>query len=211
MIGYFSTEFGPLNQIIHMWGYENLEERARRRAKLMADEKWQAYTKTSRPMIRAQENKLLIPAPFSPAGGERPDRDATAEFGESQEQLRRLMEEKSELEYRYSSARLALQRKTMGYGPPVTDDEEALRETMTSTRVDLMTLDQKIAPMARAAGELVNPHWGPLLRTGNERSLLARQIEQSADVYTSRASNLLWVTPFEFLRSSRGTMPHDEG
>lgn len=72
LIGYFTTEFGPLNQVIHIWGYDSFEERTRRRAQLMADERWQAYLKTSRPMIRAQENKLLTPAPFSPAGGERP-------------------------------------------------------------------------------------------------------------------------------------------
>jgi len=72
LIGYFMTDFGPLNQVIHIWGYDSFEERTRRRAELGKSEAWQAYLKTSRPMIRAQENKLLIPAPFSPAGGERP-------------------------------------------------------------------------------------------------------------------------------------------
>jgi len=72
MVGYFYTEFGPLNQVIHMWGYDSFEERARRRAELMKDERWQANLQKARPMIRAQENKLLIPAPFSPVGGERP-------------------------------------------------------------------------------------------------------------------------------------------
>jgi hypothetical protein len=38
----------------------------------MKDERWQANLQKARPMIRAQENKLLIPAPFSPVGGERP-------------------------------------------------------------------------------------------------------------------------------------------
>ena len=32
LVGYFTTEIGPLNQIIHMWGYDSFEERARRRA-----------------------------------------------------------------------------------------------------------------------------------------------------------------------------------
>jgi hypothetical protein len=72
LIGYFATEFGPLNQIIHIWGYDSFDERARRRGILMSDDRWQAYLKTSRPMIRAQENKFLIPAPFSPVGGSRP-------------------------------------------------------------------------------------------------------------------------------------------
>ena len=54
-----------------------------------------------------------------------------------------------------------------------------------------------------------NPHWGPLLRAGNDKSLLAAQVERSADVYTSRVSNFLFVTPFAYLRSPRGSLPHD--
>ncbi|MFQ5956080.1 MAG: NIPSNAP family protein [Kiloniellales bacterium] len=66
MIGYFSTEVGPLNQIIHMWGYQDYADRERRRAKLLADAAWQAYVEKVRPLVITQENKILIPAPFSP-------------------------------------------------------------------------------------------------------------------------------------------------
>ena len=66
MVGYFSTEFGPLNQIVHLWAYADLAERTERRARLTADEGWRAYTKKIRPLIAHQENKLLTPAPFSP-------------------------------------------------------------------------------------------------------------------------------------------------
>ena len=34
LIGYFHTEIGELNQIVHMWGYNSLAERERRRALL---------------------------------------------------------------------------------------------------------------------------------------------------------------------------------
>ena len=43
MVGYYTTETGPLNQIIHMWAYTDLNERAERRAQLAADPQWQAY------------------------------------------------------------------------------------------------------------------------------------------------------------------------
>jgi hypothetical protein len=66
LFGYFSTEFGPLNQIVHMWAYEDLADRGRRRAELGANEAWKAYIAKVRPMIAMQENKLLVPAPFSP-------------------------------------------------------------------------------------------------------------------------------------------------
>ncbi len=64
MVGYYRTEFGPLNQVIHLWAYESLAERAERRARLEADERWRAYIAKVRPLIVAQENKLLLPAPF---------------------------------------------------------------------------------------------------------------------------------------------------
>lgn len=66
LIGYFSTEFGALNQIVHLWGYDSLEERAKRRAVLLADAGWKSYVAKVQPLIRTMENKLLIPTAFSP-------------------------------------------------------------------------------------------------------------------------------------------------
>ena len=66
LVGYFSTEFGPQNQIIHMWAYDDLEDRARRRKALAADPDWQRFRDLVRPYLNIQENKLLVPASFSP-------------------------------------------------------------------------------------------------------------------------------------------------
>ncbi len=66
MIGYFITEIGPLNTIVHMWGYADLAERTDRRALLAADAGWKAYVAKIRPLIQSQETRILIPAPFSP-------------------------------------------------------------------------------------------------------------------------------------------------
>ena len=65
MIGYFATESGPLNQVIHLWAYRDAADRETRRAALQADPQWQAYVKKIRPLIVRQKTKLLIPAPFS--------------------------------------------------------------------------------------------------------------------------------------------------
>jgi len=66
LVGYFTTEFGPLNQVIHLWAYEDVDDRATRRAKLLADAAWKAYVVKVQPLILTQENKLLIPTRFSP-------------------------------------------------------------------------------------------------------------------------------------------------
>jgi len=73
----------------------------------------------------------------------------------------------------------------------------------------LAEIDTRISPIAQAAVQLVNRNWGMLMRTGIDKSHLARQIENYADIYTARVSNFLHVTPYAFLRSSRGSLPHD--
>ena len=75
----------------------------------------------------------------------------------------------------------------------------------------LVAIDEKVQPLAKAAAELGNPSWGPLLRAGNDKSALARQVERSADIYMSRVSNFMYLTPFSYLRSPRGSLPHDPG
>jgi hypothetical protein len=66
LIGYFSTEFGMLNQVIHLWGYEDLNERERRRGELWSNQRWLEYAKKIQPLLVTQESRILIPAPFSP-------------------------------------------------------------------------------------------------------------------------------------------------
>jgi hypothetical protein len=66
LIGYFHTEIGEINQIVHWWGYDSLAERERRRALLAADPEWQEYLKQSPDIIVKMESRVLVPAPFSP-------------------------------------------------------------------------------------------------------------------------------------------------
>jgi hypothetical protein len=75
--------------------------------------------------------------------------------------------------------------------------------------VQLERLDDEIGPIALEVGSIFNDTWGPLMSAGADRSHLARQLEASADIYTSRVSNLLFQTPFAYLRAPRGRMPHD--
>ncbi|SDZ36459.1 MULTISPECIES: NIPSNAP family protein [unclassified Variovorax] len=64
MVGYYRTETGPLNQVIHMWAYVDMNERAERRELLMADPAWKAYVVEMLPLLQSQESKILLPAPF---------------------------------------------------------------------------------------------------------------------------------------------------
>jgi hypothetical protein len=66
LIGYFHTEIGELNKVVHLWGYESLAERERRRALLSADPEWLDYLRQSPDIVVAMESRILVPAPFSP-------------------------------------------------------------------------------------------------------------------------------------------------
>ncbi len=134
---------------------------------------------------------------------------ATQEFGAQQAELSALMARKEELEREQCWLRLELQRAKQGYGPEARCSEPQAHRRLRRLRTAAEELDQKIGPLAAASGRVSNAWWGPLMRAGNDKSLLARQVERSADIYTSRVSNFLHRTPFAYLRSPRGRLPHD--
>ena len=68
--GYWFTEIGPLNQVMHMWSYPGFEERARLRAELGKNPRWTAeYIPLIRPLLVRQDVRLLnaLRAPVAPA------------------------------------------------------------------------------------------------------------------------------------------------
>lgn len=134
---------------------------------------------------------------------------AVREFAPSQEKLNRLMADKEKIEAQLSQLRISLQRKHLGYGPASPTSQPDLQVELDRLRARILELDQSISPLAQASSMLNNPHWGLLMRAGNDKSQIAYQMERYADIYTSRVSNFLHATPFAYLRSTSGTLPHD--
>ncbi len=66
LIGYFTGDVGGLNQIVHLWKFE--DEAARREfwASVYADAGFQEFAGKFRPMLLSQENKFLLGAPWGP-------------------------------------------------------------------------------------------------------------------------------------------------
>lgn len=64
MVGYYHTEVGPLNEIVHLWAYTDLNEREQRRAALAANPEWQVYVSQMLPLLVSQESKIFKPAGF---------------------------------------------------------------------------------------------------------------------------------------------------
>jgi hypothetical protein len=71
--GYWTSEFGMLNQAWHLWSYESLDERARMREALSKNERWiREYVPVVQPMLQRQDVRFLNPVvdvqPPSPGG-----------------------------------------------------------------------------------------------------------------------------------------------
>jgi hypothetical protein len=68
LAGAWTTEFGTLNQYVHLWEYPDLNARDRLRGELQKNEAWtKEYVPQIRPLIIAQENKFLSPVlPLKP-------------------------------------------------------------------------------------------------------------------------------------------------
>ncbi|MFY9477749.1 MAG: NIPSNAP family protein [Aquabacterium sp.] len=66
LVGYFHSEIGPLNQIVHIWAFDSLDDRERRRNALAADPAWQAFAPKIQALIEEMDSKIMRPAAFSP-------------------------------------------------------------------------------------------------------------------------------------------------
>jgi hypothetical protein len=67
-LGWYTTVEGPLNRVVHMWGYENQGDREARRNAMAADPAWGVYLKKAAELglLDSMENRLLKPTDFSP-------------------------------------------------------------------------------------------------------------------------------------------------
>lgn len=58
-LGFYVSDIGPLNQVVHLWGYDSLADYETRCTARNADPDWPAYLKASGHLIVAQENRIV--------------------------------------------------------------------------------------------------------------------------------------------------------
>src|SRR5262245_48662992 len=63
LAAFWYTEIGPLNQVIHVWPYEDALERTRIRAEAVKDGSWPAKTGE---FIAEQKSEIFNALPYSP-------------------------------------------------------------------------------------------------------------------------------------------------
>lgn len=68
LVGFFTTEFGDVNQVVHIWAYTSLDDRTQRRAAMAADPRWAEFSRKNKELgaVVNLESRLMRPTGFSP-------------------------------------------------------------------------------------------------------------------------------------------------
>lgn len=67
LIGYFTGDVGALNQLVHLWKFDDDADRRAFWKTVYADAAFMAFAGKLRPLLLSQENKLMLSAPWGPA------------------------------------------------------------------------------------------------------------------------------------------------
>ncbi len=70
-------------------------------------------------------------------------------------------------------------------------------------------IDKVISQNIKKQQGVFNPHWGEIMRAGNEESYFATQVDRYACVYMPKLSDLLEYSPRTYFRAARRPLAHE--
>ncbi|HUE39415.1 MAG TPA: HAD-IG family 5'-nucleotidase [Candidatus Binatia bacterium] len=89
------------------------------------------------------------------------------------------------------------------------DERRVTRASVDTLRDRARLMDAEVQSLEDRIDRAYNPHWGSCLREGNENSRFGEQVNDYADLYTSRVSNFGPYSPLRYFRAPRRPMPHE--
>jgi hypothetical protein len=67
LVGYFQSDTGTINQLVHLWKFDDDADRRAHWAAVFANKDFvEGFASKFRPLVMTQEVKLLHPAPWGP-------------------------------------------------------------------------------------------------------------------------------------------------
>lgn len=111
------------------------------------------------------------------------------------------------LDNRHSTERYLLNSARMQDVKPKQIKE--LETRLDATREGIEKLVERIRILQESLEKSFNPYWGMIFKEGQEITRFADQVQSYACVYTSRVSNFLAYSPFQYLRTPRTLLPHE--
>ena len=97
----------------------------------------------------------------------------------------------------------------MDYKEKPKESLEDIIKEIKRLKLEIKDFETEIDIRVKDLKKIVDSRWGFLMRAGNGRSLIAKQIARHADIYSSRVSSFLNVTPYWVFESQAALFPHD--
>ena len=94
--------------------------------------------------------------------------------------------------------------------PRLEEAKQQAKTTLSSLRSRARMITDECASLEASIDRAYNPYWGATFRERSENSRFGQQVSDYADLYTSRASNLLSYSPLRYFRAPRRQMPHEQ-
>ena len=66
LVGYFTSDVGTINQLVHLWRFDDDADRRAHWRRLFKDGPFMAFASELGPLILKQESQLLLAAPWGP-------------------------------------------------------------------------------------------------------------------------------------------------
>lgn len=88
-------------------------------------------------------------------------------------------------------------------------DVEKLEKRLATVTRDLIQVREELRHRFTAFDLQFHPRWGQIFKAGFQDSSISKQIQDFACIYTSKASNLGFVSPLRPFRPPRDKMSHD--
>jgi len=66
LVGYFISDTGSLHQVVHLWKFDDDNDRRNHWNSLFADDAFMEFAGALRPLLLSQHNQLLTAAPWGP-------------------------------------------------------------------------------------------------------------------------------------------------
>ncbi|MDH4555731.1 NIPSNAP family protein [Pseudomonas sp. BN417] len=63
-LAFYTSSIGPLNQVVHLWGYDSLDDFEKRSSARDSDPDFNEYLQASKHLIVAQETRIIKPVRF---------------------------------------------------------------------------------------------------------------------------------------------------
>jgi 5'-nucleotidase len=89
------------------------------------------------------------------------------------------------------------------------EERKGARASVDTLRDRAALMDAEVDSLESRIDRAYNSHWGSCLREGNENSRFGEQVNDYADLYTSRVSNFGPYSPLRYFRAPRRPMPHE--